>query len=112
MLMYAIGTFPLISSLKDRLRWTQIRYVDDALAGGNLKSIHEWLNSLTERGPAYGYFPEPAESYLVVSETFKTLAEGVSAGSVIQVVSKQRLLGGFISGKLGTDKFVRNKIQK
>ena len=47
-------------------------------------------------GPAYGYFPEPAKSYLVVSETFKTHAEGIFAGSGIQALTEQKLLGGFM----------------
>ena len=35
MFMYAIGTLPLIRSLRNPSRWTQIWYADDASAGGS-----------------------------------------------------------------------------
>ena len=72
MFMHAIGTLPLIYSLCDPSCWTQIWYGDDASAGGSLKNIHEWFSLLCSRGPAFGYFPEPSKSYVVVSDHCKT----------------------------------------
>ena len=57
MFMYAIGTLPLIYSLRNPAQWTQIWYADDASVCGYLKNIHEWFSELCSRGPDFGYFP-------------------------------------------------------
>jgi len=67
MFMYAVGTLPLIQSLHNPTHWTQLWYADDASAGGSLSDLQEWFSLLCSRGPAFGYFPEPTKSFVVVS---------------------------------------------
>ena len=43
MLMYAVSSLPLISSLNDPTRWTEVWYADDASACGTLDSLREWF---------------------------------------------------------------------
>jgi hypothetical protein len=60
--MYALATMPLIRSLKENHDVTQNWYADDASAVGSLEHLSQWLKSLIEQGPAYGYHPEPSKS--------------------------------------------------
>ena len=76
MLMYAMAVLPLIRRLSDRGRRIQ-NYADNASCFGSLQSLREWLISLMEVGPKYGYCPEPSKSVIVVSERFVTEAEQV-----------------------------------
>ena len=55
MLIYGVSLMPLIESLKDRDKYSQTWYADDSGALGALENLVEWLSSLTENGPKYGY---------------------------------------------------------
>ena len=70
MLFYGVSLMPLIESLKGRDKYLQTWYADDSGALGALENLVEWLSSLTEKGPKYGYYPEPSKSYLVVHPNF------------------------------------------
>jgi len=89
MFMYAIGTLPLIHSLHDPGRWTQLWYADNASAGGTLLELRDWFNQLCSHGPAFGYYPEPTKSFVVVNEQWMSEAAAVfgdfggSGGSVL-----------------------------
>ena len=91
MFKYAIGTLPLIRSLHNPSRWTQIWYADDASAGGCLKDIYEWFSLLCSRGPAFGYFSEPTKSFVVVGEQFRTKAKALFHDLGVQVVTGHRV---------------------
>ena len=70
MLFYGVSLMPLIESLKDRDKYFQLWYADDSGAPGALENLVEWLSTLTENGPKYGYYPEPSKSYLIVHPNF------------------------------------------
>ena len=40
-------------------------FTDDFSAAGKLKSLLQWWTRLPELGPKFGYFPEPAKSWLI-----------------------------------------------
>ena len=40
--VYAVGTMPLISSLKKLNWWVQVWYADDQSACARLDALHEW----------------------------------------------------------------------
>ena len=61
MVMYAIALIPLMESLATEGA-VQAWYADDSGAGGRLKSLHKWWDRLAEKGPQYGYFPNPTKS--------------------------------------------------
>ena len=50
MLMYAVGVFPLVRKLKAGKFCAQNWYADDALAGGKMGQVREWLDSLPVGG--------------------------------------------------------------
>ena len=112
MFMYAIGTLPLICSLNNPTRWTQLWYADDASAGGLLPDLHEWFSLVCSRGPAFGYFPEPRKSVLVVSQNFKMEAEAKFSNLGVKVVTGNRFLGGFVGDLSDQNSYVTSKVQK
>jgi len=112
MFMYAVGMLPLIQSLHNPTRWTQLWYADDASAGGSLSDLREWFSLLCSRGPAFGYFPEPTKSFVVVSERFKGETEAVFGGLGVRVVTGHRFLGGFIGSLSGRNEYVQSKVHK
>ena len=74
---YTVSTLPLICSLRNLSYWTQVWYADDAAAGGSLCDICDWFSLLCSRGLAYGYFPEPTKSLVVVDVHFHSEAESL-----------------------------------
>ena len=66
MLMYSITVLSLICSLSDNSRWQQNWCADDSSCIGVFQNIREWFLHLSKEGPAFGYFPEPLKSTLVV----------------------------------------------
>ena len=68
MLMYAAALTPLIASLKDLNNWSQCWYADDSACASKLPKLREWFDDLCKLGPAYGYYPEPQKTVVVVDE--------------------------------------------
>lgn len=76
MLMYALATMPLITSLQDP-DLTQCWYADDSSAQGTFNKLREWWDKMNIKGPDHGYFPQGQKSYLVVHPENKYSAENV-----------------------------------
>ena len=85
-------------------------YADDASTGGSLPDLHEWFFLVCSHGPAFGYFPEPRKSVLVVNSHFKMEAKTAFYDLGVKVVAGNRFLGRFI-GDLSHN-YVMSKIQK
>ena len=60
MFLYAVGTLPLIQSLKGVGSCAQIWYADDASACGSLSDLRQWSELLLSKGPDFGYVVNPA----------------------------------------------------
>jgi len=87
-------------------------YADDASAGGSLSDLHEWFSLLCTRGPAFGYFPEPTKSFVVVSERFTGEAEAAFGSLGVHVVTSHRFVGDFISSLSARDDYVLSKVHR
>ena len=48
------------------------------LIGHYVCELRDWFNLLCSRGPAFGYFPEPTKSFLVVNEQWKNQNEATT----------------------------------
>ena len=112
MFAYAIGILPLIYSLRDPGRWTQLWYADDASAGGTLGELRNWFNVLCSRGPSFGYHSEPTKSFVVVDERWRSEAVAVFGDLGVQVVTGHRFLGGFIGNQSEKDECVMSKVHR
>ena len=110
MFLYAAGTLPLIQSLKNPSDWIQVWYADDASACGELSSIRQWFDLLLQRGPAYGYFPNPKKSCVVVDRSFVASAKKIFSPLNVQVVTSHRFLGGFLGDVSARSSFVQDKV--
>jgi len=71
MFLYAVGTLPLIRSLKGSCLCVQFWYADDVSACGSLSDLHQWFKLLLSQGPDFGYFVSPAKCCLVVHDSYK-----------------------------------------
>ena len=105
MLFYGVSLMPLIESLKDRDKYLQT----DSGALGALENLVEWLSSLTENGPKYGYYPEPSKSYLIVHPNFVEKADQLFDTFGIRIFEGRRYLGGFIGSDEGKIRFTLKK---
>ena len=112
MFMYAVSFLPLISSLDHLYQLTQVWYADDASACGNLDSSREWFYILKERGPTFGYFPEPSKSFLVVYDEQLSRTTDAFSGLDINVVCSRRLLRGVIGNTVGRIAIVETLIKQ
>ena len=54
MFLYAVGTLPLIQSLKGSSLCVQVWYADDASACRSLSDLHQWFELLLSKGPNFG----------------------------------------------------------
>lgn len=90
MALYALSVIPLINKCRNTATTncsaaTQIWFADDAAAGGQLEALHHFWTLLTQHGPAYGYFPKPSKSFLVVKPGRNANAERVFSGTGVQL---------------------------
>ena len=67
---------------------------------------------MTEKGPKYGYYPEPSKSYLVVHPNFVEKAHQLFDRFGIRIVEGRRYLGGFIGADEGKIRFTTKKVQE
>lgn len=89
----------------------QIWYADDATGCGKLFLLRNWLDTLLAHGPAFGYFPEPSKSFLVVAECDIPEAERCFGDLGVQICTSHRLLGGHVGSSSGRSDFVMGKVE-
>ena len=111
MMMYAVAVLPLIHSLDDSHRWIQNWYADDSSCIGELSFIRQWFDRLLSGGPAYGYFPEPSKTVLVVRSSYLQKANDLFHDLGVRVVTGSRFLGGFVGERSLAADFVSNKVK-
>lgn len=116
MAVYAIGVVPLISSLKADNRMSGVKleaYADDFSGAGKLAELRRWWDKLSETGPAYGYFPNSAKSWLICKEEHINEAEEMFRGSNVQITSEgQRHLGAAIGSRRFKEEYVSGKVNE
>ena len=93
--MYALAVTPLINSLcHHQPDVSQAWFVDDATAAGQLTPLLQWWKQLLCLGPLYGYYPNAAETYLIVKPQLYDLAKQLFQDTNVQITCHyQRHLG-------------------
>jgi hypothetical protein len=108
---YGIGILPLIRRLK--IEFPAVKqpwYADDAGAGGSFTDLRQFFLRLQEIGPAYGYFPEPSKSILIVRAHNRTRAKSTFDNLGFKVQTGSRYLGGYIGSKADQELWVQEKV--
>jgi hypothetical protein len=99
---------PLIRHLKREVcEVHQAWYADDSAAAATFPLIHLFMKKRIELGPAFGYYPEPSKSILVVTEESKAAATEYFADLGFKIVTGYRYLGGY----LGSDQYLNAWLQ-
>ena len=109
--MYTIGITPLLRALAiDGAK--QAWYADDASAGGKVLRLRNWWDRLTEKGPQFGYYPNPAKSILVVKPEFLNDATRIFDSTGVTIRSDgSRCLGAAIGSPIFQE-FMQHKTQE
>ena len=71
-----------------------ICYADDSRTAGKLKALKIWWDALQLSGPAYGYYPKPSMTSLIVKEEHKEEVESLFPDLNI-TTEGYRFLGSF-----------------
>ena len=109
--VYAVSTVPIIQKLDGLVK--QAWFADDGGACGSLKNLLLWWTSLADVGPAFGYHPNPAKTWLVVKEEFVEEARQLFAPTGIQITSAGRpYLGSAIGSKNFVEQHTINKVSE
>jgi hypothetical protein len=85
-------------------------YADDAGAGGCFTELRQFFLGLQEIEPAYGYFPEPTKSILVVRAHNRTTAKSSFKDLQFKVQTGSRYLGGYIGSQADWELWVQAKV--
>ena len=97
MILYGLALLTIIKELKTNfLDLKQPWYADDAAATGKFQQIKDFVMELMEKGPKYGYYPEPEKSILVVHPSNVLYAKTFFEDLKFKIVTGTRYLGGFI----------------
>ena len=112
MAMYAVAITPLINMIQNN-DTTQVWYADDATAGGSLLGLRRWWDTLLDKGPSFGYFPNPKKTCLVVKEGAIDAASEIFRGTGVSLVKEgKRHLGGAIGTHTFMKKYAEDKISE
>jgi hypothetical protein len=109
MIMYAIGTLPMICRMKEDV--IQAWYADDASAGGALATLRKWWDKLVKIGEQYGYYPNASKTWLIVKEEHANAAEDHFRHTGIRMsIDGHRHLGAALGSRHFVNDFVRSKM--
>ena len=113
MAMYALAISPLIDHLRS---WCpnvqQVWFADDATGAASCSNLRSWWDTLSSRGPAFGYHPNASKTYLVVKQEHETSARQLFADTEVHITLQgKRHLGAAIGSKSFTEEYVRNKVE-
>ena len=114
MVMYGLALLPLIRELSGCNGSTQSWYADDGQAVGGFAALRQWWDVLVERGPAFGYYPQAAKTWLVVKGGEEAMARAAEAfeGTGVQIARDggSRDLGAAVGSEDFKRRYVGSKV--
>ena len=118
MAVYAIAIIPLILMLLEAViggpynSVREVAYADDLTAGGKLRDLKYWWDTLLDLGPKFGYYPQASKSWLIVKENAVNEANTIFSTSNIPITSSgKRHLGAVIGSLSYKDEYMNEKVQ-
>ena len=118
MAMYALSTKTLIDRLKDASgmgdRFKQVWFADDSTGAGELETIKRWWENLKEEGPAFGYFPKPSKTHLIVKNRadLEKAQELFGDDGVKLTLDGERHIGAVIGSDEFRVEYITKKVEK
>jgi len=120
MAVYALGLGPLLTQLildqelasnEDNVKLAA--YADDLAAGGGLKDLKIWWDTLIKIGPKIGYYPNADKSWLIVKPSKLQDAETIFESSGVHITaSGNRHLGAIIGSIDFRHQYMSSLVQK
>ena len=85
--------------------------MDDSAAGAQLEKVKLWWDQLNATGPAYGYFPNGAKTWLVVKPHVEAKAQELFGSAAVNITVEGRpYLGGAVGESGFVTRFVQQKV--
>jgi hypothetical protein len=109
MVAFGLAVIPLIRRLKQEVLHVHQAWYTDAAAAASFPFLCTFMERLVELGPAFGYYPEPLKSILVIKEANKAAATEYFADLGFTVVSGHRYLGGFLGANEDLQAWLKDK---
>ena len=86
MAMFALAMIPLIYKLVEVCKSIyQIWFADNATAASTANCLRQWWDTLSSRGPCFGYYPNPSKTVLMVGEEYVEKAKIAFRGTGITI---------------------------
>ena len=113
MAMFALAMVPLINKLAEVCKFFyQIWFSDDAAAASTAKCLRQWWDTLSSRGPCFGYYPNPSKTVLVVGEENVEKAKAAFRGTGITISTHgSRHLGAVLGSLHFIEEYVGTKVK-
>ena len=109
MVMYAIGTQPMICRLDGIAK--QVWYADDSAAGSSLERLRRWWDWLREIGPLYGYSPNGSKTHVLAkSQHIEAAREIFKDTGIFVSIELERYLGGAMDTISFLQQYVERKV--
>ena len=112
MAIYAIGTTPLLDLLAESTEERETAFADDITAAGKIDGLRKWWDELTTIGPPFGYFPKPANSWLIVKPELYEEAVASFNGTNLQISTDgSKHLGAVIGSEAYKQRYLKEKTE-
>ena len=107
MTIYTLGITPLIMMMVELVRTKcnnikMVAFADDFSAAGKLKSLLQWWTTMLEVGPKFGYFTEPANSWLITTPETQATGKELFKDTKVKVTNSGKK---FLGSAIGTFTF-------
>ena len=90
-----------------------VAYADDFTAGGTVKDLKYWWETLCELGPKFGYYPEASKTWLNVKNDLYDIANATFKSTKINVTSNgKRHLRAVIGSRSYKEDHMNEKIDQ
>jgi hypothetical protein len=114
MLLYGVALVPLVEELRqaDPMVMSPF-YADDAVLDGGTRRLARLLRFLMEKGPEWGYYPEPEKSIFVAdcpSQMDAARAAFEAEGLTLRYEAGHRYVGGFVGPTESRDEWLEPKV--
>ena len=112
MAMYALAITPLIHQLSSRCSGVQqVWFADDATGASTCTNLKSWWNELSTQGPAFGYYPNRSNTYLVINQEHEASARQFFDDTDVHItIEGKRHLGAAIGSRTFMEEYVSHKV--